>query len=154
MAFSIGINGSQRRRSWQIHCRVDGGKFTLARISGNLVRRCEGSGPFWRRKMEPESVCTGCNERSNPFNSGIWFRQPTKPESGTRTFPVRNDRRRQVGHYRRPVAQIGHRFGFRLIVAEVIVNPNGYYAIEKVYEPQIFSAEKLAKRNAAPTESR
>jgi hypothetical protein len=51
------------------------------------------------------------------------------------------------------LAQIGHRFGFRLIVEEglshavltqtqgcepVIVNPNGYYAIAKVYEPQIF----------------
>jgi hypothetical protein len=52
------------------------------------------------------------------------------------------------------LAQIGHEFGFRLIVEEglshavltqtqgfepVIVNPNGYYyAIAKVYEPQIF----------------
>jgi hypothetical protein len=51
------------------------------------------------------------------------------------------------------LAQIGHRFGFRLIVEEglshavltqtqgcelVIINPNGYYAIAKVYEPQIF----------------
>jgi hypothetical protein len=51
------------------------------------------------------------------------------------------------------LAQIGHCFGFRLVVEEglshavltqtqgcepVIINPNGYYAIAKVYEPQIF----------------
>jgi hypothetical protein len=51
------------------------------------------------------------------------------------------------------LAQIGHRFGFRLIVEEglshavltqtqgcepVIVNPNGYYAIAKVYNPRNF----------------
>jgi hypothetical protein len=51
------------------------------------------------------------------------------------------------------LAQIGHRFGFRLIVEEglshavltqtqgcepVIINPNGCYPIAKVYEPQIF----------------
>ena len=51
------------------------------------------------------------------------------------------------------LAQIGHRFGFRLIVEEglshavltqtqgcepVIVNPNDYYALAKVYKPPNF----------------
>jgi hypothetical protein len=67
------------------------------------------------------------------------------------------------------LAQIGHQFGFRLIVEEglshavltqthgcepVIVNPNGYYAIAKVYERKFFRLRNrsyaLSKNSRCP----
>jgi hypothetical protein len=67
-------------------------------------------------------------------------------------------------------AQIGHRFGFRLIVEEglshavltqtqgcepVIINPNGHYAMAKVYGPQYFRIFRrlTPKRNESPAEN-
>jgi len=62
--------------------RVDGGQVTLVRVSGNLVRRCGDLVHLGVARWNLNQNCTGCNHRSIPFNStGIWFRQPTKPES-------------------------------------------------------------------------
>jgi hypothetical protein len=118
MLFKIGINGRSAGAT---------GRYMI----GSMVARSRwcaflgilyGDVGIWSilaSRWNVNQICTGCNQQSNSFNSaGIWFRQPTKRESGTVLL-----RFGMIGAGKSVIianllAQIGHRFGFRLIVEE------------------------------------